>query len=496
MSLRARSGAAALAAGLAGLPIAAASAAAAGPVSATLQTAAAPRAQLAPAASLELPGGAGILRYRQRAGGLPVFDSEAIVVVAGARSTLVADDTAASIRPVGSANAISRSAAIAAGRRIAAVRRLRAGARARFGIDPGSGRLAWQVSLPAAAPLGDFLVTLDARSAQRLALRDLLHRADATAAIFDPSPVVTQGSYDGLRDNKDRNSARLTGLRQAVTLPRLRGARGCLRGVYVEAKLGRKARRVCSRGRDFTDLTRSRSRFEAVMSYFHVDRTRAYVDGLGLTERLRAKPQHVRANAIKQDNSFFSSMTRTLTLGSGGVDDGEDADVIVHEYGHSLQDQAVRHFGLSTGAAAIGEGFGDYLAAAMSAERTGGSPFDACIFDWDAVSYSTTGCGRRVDRDLDKRQAQRRCRGEVHCLGEAWSSLLWSLRGTLGDDPVGRSVIDRVVLESNFMLVPRSNFGDGARALLAADRVLYGGVHKPTLEAALIDRRFCKPRGC
>ena len=32
----------------------------------------------------------------------------------------------------------------------------------------------------------------------------------------------------------------------------------------------------------------------------------------------------------------------------------------------------------------MGEGFGDYLAAAMSALITGGNAtFDACIFDWD-----------------------------------------------------------------------------------------------------------------
>ena len=78
------------------------------------------------------------------------------------------------------------------------------------------------------------------------------------------------------------------------------------------------------------------------MAYFHIDRTRAYVDSLGLTEPLRRKPQKVRADGFTDDNSFYSPGTSTLALGSGGVDDGEDADVIVHEYGHSLQHQAAR----------------------------------------------------------------------------------------------------------------------------------------------------------
>jgi hypothetical protein len=177
------------------------------------------------------------------------------------------------------------------------------------------------------------------------------------------------------------------------------------------------------------------------MAYFHIDRTRAYVDSLGLSRSLRAKPQKVRANAIPADNSFYSSLTQSMTLGAGGVDDGEDADVIVHEYGHSLQDQAVKGFGRSIGAGSMGEGFGDYLTAAMSSLVTGGDArFDACVFDWDSVSYSDTGCGRRTDRFLTLRRAERRCLREIHCMGEAWSGLLYELRGTLGDGPGGARV--------------------------------------------------------
>ncbi|MEZ4916786.1 MAG: hypothetical protein R2836_07345 [Chitinophagales bacterium] len=37
------------------------------------------------------------------------------------------------------------------------------------------------------------------------------------------------------------------------------------------------------------------------------------------------------------DNSFFSPATPLrLIFGEGGVDDAEDADVIIHEYGHAI----------------------------------------------------------------------------------------------------------------------------------------------------------------
>jgi Fungalysin metallopeptidase (M36) len=488
----------ALAAALVALLVGAAPAAASERVTARLAAADAPLGQLSAAGRIAVPGGGLIHRYQQRAGGLAVLDAEVVVAdPATAPPILVSDTTASGVKPRSGARAIPRSAAIRAAIAAADAERIRAAPRARLGIDPASGALAWQVSPPAARPLADFLILIDARSGELIRIRDLLWRASVSAALFDPNPVVTQGSYAGLRDAKDRDSALLTSLRVPVTLPRITSAKGCLVGPYADARLGKRAKRVCRYSFDFTDVVRSEDRFEVLMAYFHIDRTRAYVDGLGLSDSLRSKPQKVRANAISEDNSFFSSMSRSMTLGSGGVDDGEDADVIVHEYGHSLQDQAVHGFGRSVGAGAIGEGFGDYLAAAMSALTTGGNAqFDPCIFDWDGVSYAPSGCGRRADRSLTLKRAERLCVEEIHCLGEVWSGALYELRGLLGNDPQGHSVVDRVVLESHFMLGKRSGFGDAARALLAADQLLYAGAYGPAIEAEMIERKICKSSGC
>jgi hypothetical protein len=467
-------------------------------VSSRAAAARAPLAQLDAVARIPAPGGGVIHRYRQRAGGLPVLDAEAVVAdPPDGPPVLVADTTARVLAAPERDPALSRATAVAAASAASGSSRLRAPARARLGVDPRTGRLAWEVSLPSARPLADLLVTIDAVDGKVLRTRDLLWQATASATLFDPNPVVSQGGYDGLLDAKDRDSELLTGLRIPVSLERITSRDGCLVGRYADARLGKRAKPICRPSLDFTGVERSDDRFEALMAYYHVDRTRAYVDSLGLSEALRSKPQKVRANGIRDDNSFYSPLTRSMTLGSGGVDDGEDADVIVHEYGHSLQDQAVPKFGRSLGAASMGEGFGDYLAAAMSALVTGGEPrFDACVFDWDAISYSVNGCGRRTDKAIDRKRAERRCQLEIHCVGEAWSGALYELRVALGDDPQGRSVMDRVVLESHFMLGKRSGFGDGARALLAADGLLYAGAHAAAIEAEMVERKFCKASGC
>lgn len=458
-----------------------------------VERAAAPGAQLGATAQVAVPGGGTIHRFSQRVGGLAVLGAEAVVAdpQPGA-PILVVDDTVVGVEGDDPGAAISRARAIDAAIDASSASSLRAPARAKLGIDPKSGRMAWEVSLASGKPLADYLVLVDARNAKRLSSRDVLWNARGTASLYNPNPVVQQASYSGLKDAMDKDSALLTSLLLPVTLPNITSTRGCLKGRYADARLGKKAKAVCSPNADFSDLTRADNRFEAVMAYFHIDRTRAYVDSLGLSKPLRSKAQKVRANGIPDDNSYYSSMTKSMTLGSGGVDDGEDADVIVHEYGHSLQDQAVPKFGRSVDAASIGEGFGDYMAAAMSAQTTGGSSFDACIFDWDSVSYSTSGCGRRADRSYTLHKAEARCFDEIHCLGEVWSSTLFELRQALGVDASGESVMDRVTLESNFMLTKSASFKSAAKALLAADHLLYAGAHVPTIQAELTERKICK----
>jgi Fungalysin metallopeptidase (M36) len=455
-----------------------------------------PRVELHRAATLGTAAGGEIRRYRQRVGGYPVFDAEAVVAdPAGRPSQLVVDETVTGIAPPRAAR-LTRDEALAKARSASGAGALRASPRSRLGIDPNTGRLAWRVLLASGKPLGDFEVSLDARSGRVLSVRDLIRRATGSASLFDPNPLVTHGSSIGLRDRHDRNSRLLQRQRVPVALPRLSDPRGCLKGAYVKVDLGRKERRVCKRSLDWS-VGRSAERFEALMAYYHVDRTRAYLESLDLENGLRKRPVLVHANAIRADQSFFSPRTKELTFGTGGVDDGEDGDVVVHEYGHSVQDQQVSRFGRRPQGAAMGEGWGDYLAAVMSQRTTGGSEkFDPCVFEWDATSYTRNRCLRRTDTDLTKKQAKHRCFGDEHCVGEAWSGALWDLRPLLGSDGAGHVITDRVVLQSHLLLTRNSNLRDGARALIAADALLYGGAHAASIEAEMVQRGFCASTGC
>ena len=68
------------------------------------------------------------------------------------------------------------------------------------------------------------------------------------------------------------------------------------------------------------------------------------------------------------DNSEFISSTNPprLNFGQGGVDDAEDADVLIHEYAHAVSHSAAPGSLIGYERLAIDEGFGDYWAAVYS----------------------------------------------------------------------------------------------------------------------------------
>ena len=84
------------------------------------------------------------------------------------------------------------------------------------------------------------------------------------------------------------------------------------------------------------------------MAYHWVTQAQRYLQSLGL-RNVDNRQQLLRIDQFGGDNSFYRDGTSklTITLGKGGVDDAEDAEVIVHEYGHSVQDDQVPGFGSS-----------------------------------------------------------------------------------------------------------------------------------------------------
>jgi len=305
----------------------------------------------------------------------------------------------------------------------------------------------------------------------------------APAQVFAPNPVADLG-IQTLTDQKDADFFSADpALRRAyhqVTLSDLDGS-GTLSGTYAKvlSQTGKAAT-----GTSFV-YTRDQDQFEQVMGYYWITRAQLYIQSLGFGSTLPAvnkRQQLLRIDQFGGDNSFYREGTGklTITLGKGGVDDGEDAEVIVHEYGHSVQDDQVPGFGSSPDAGAIGEAFGDYLAVTVSAHEAPTAD-EACVADWDSTSYTSTvpHCLRRVDGN---KHYPEDLVGEVHADGEIWSRALWDIRNALGP-----KVADTIIIRAQFGFTPDISMPDAA-AVTIKTAALYGKSATKAVTAAFAAR--------
>ena len=449
--------------------------------SAEIDTARAPASQLREVGERR-SGLRRVTRYRQVVAGLPVLGTETVVTRApGTRGDLLVDGSRPLRAPARAT--LSRTRAI---RRAVGSRRTKGRVVARKAILPRAhgARTVWRVAFRTLRPAAVLEVLVDARTAKVLRRRNLAKGAPQEAVVFDPNALTVQpGPRGTLAD--DSPDVDFEPLYSTVNLLRLDNP-DCLEGAYAEVFFNDVL--ACRPDADFTMVadpddppdgtlptTRAFDEFEAGMAYFHVDRAQEYIQGLGVFNANNRRTR-LDVNFITDDNSFYlpdqdGLGTGSIAFGTGGVDDAEDGEVIVHEYGHAIQDNQVPGFGETTQGGAMGEGFSDYLATAMSETFASRPSHDACVAEWDFAVFDLVDdppCLRRVDRNITFAQALagQGCSDPdefIYCGGEAWSGALWDIRAA-----VGEAVADRKVIESHDSLTPQSDMHAGSLALVAA----------------------------
>lgn len=344
------------------------------------------------------------------------------------------------------------------------------------------------------SPLEPYAHEYDAETGALLRRVPLFFHAKP-ARVFDPNPVVALND-PSLQDRNDAASAVPEGAYSNVALDP---------SPYV-TMVDRQDPRIAPPEDSFL-FDRSEAGFEYVNASFHIDRNQRRIQSLGYTGERAIAPYAIEVDAHAasgDDNSFFiPSVTRpsrgALFFGDGGTDDAEDADIVVHEYGHALLEWISPGTYSGTFASqsrALSEGFGDYWAYSAHYERrvaTGRDPF--CFADWDARCWEDdpsencayqpgSDCLRRVDSSLTMADYDVRERaGTEHHNGAIWSSALRELHQQLG-----RDVNDTIVLESLFDAPNEPTFADLARRMLLADQLLYGGTHAEAICGAMTKR--------
>lgn len=417
------------------------------------------------------------LRWNQTVGGVPVYRAEVVVKVnlAGQVSSLQNNLVPDLKLPVTPALAADGAVQVAydlvkpTGRELMKPRAELNVVMARTGA-----RLAWLVQMPVEEPMGDWLVFVDAQTGEVFGAEDRMRYATGSGQVFDPDPM-TKLADSTLVDNTDANTGiPFPGAYDIVTLQglTLSGSVYSLSGPYAQLIDDESPvfAPVTAAAPDSFRFQRNAQGFEDVNCYYHLDYSQRYIQSLGFLN-INNRVQPVDSHGVSgADNSHYVPSTGHLAFGEGGVDDAEDADVIWHEYGHSIQDNIVPGWG-GGHEGAMGEGFGDYWAGSYSIFKKPTFQPNR-VFTWDGNGETWSG-RKLIDTAL---RYPANCCGEVHASGTLWCSALIDCMNR-----VGRPVMDALVLDHHFALGTTATMADAANQVIQSDIDLFGGAHVSTL---------------
>lgn len=242
--------------------------------------------------------------------------------------------------------------------------------------------------------------------------------------------------------------------------------------------------------------------FEAQNAYYWIDYGQRTVQRLGFTDIRNESFPVVALDPETVDNAFFSPSQEMIFMGTGtngGINEGEDASGVLHEYGHALLDDVNPDLLGDGDTGAYHEAFGDIFAYLSTLEyRTGDAE---CFFAW-----TDERCLRRMDTDL---VYPTDLAYEVHDDGMIYTGAIYDIMaGLLNAEGIDiatcpgteacNAVRDRVlatVLASNFYMTPSMTLPDIAAAYLLANDAQFGGADAELIQAAFAEHGLVEGSG-
>jgi len=225
---------------------------------------------------------------------------------------------------------------------------------------------------------------------------------------------------------------------------------------------------------------RSQSGFEECMVAYHITAYHDYISSLGYDSLMDLQLSADAHGQFGADNSIFNrnGSAPTIIFGDGGIDDAEDADVIIHEYCHGLSWSANANGFFSNERRGLDEGLADYFATSYSRHI---DPYNwQKVFNWDGNNGQWQG--RVANTNMTYLQP---FPGNFYELGEVWNAALQNIYADLG-----RNATDALMLETLFFLTDNTTLTEAARFMLQADTLLNNGANVNVLCQHFRDKRI------
>jgi len=228
--------------------------------------------------------------------------------------------------------------------------------------------------------------------------------------------------------------------------------------------------------------TRGNNAFNDAMTYFQIDLNQRYMQSLGFSGSTGIQEGSIVTDTDGvngADNSYYQPGSNRMSFGHGCVDDSEDTDVMLHEYGHAINHSINSSWG-GGDMGAIGEGFGDYWAGSYSYSTPNGMVFHPeWVFSWDGHGDGNQCWPGRILNAFGAQYVHTTYYGAHQYIpggfqsDELWSTPNFQSLVTLIDMGYTREEVDQIILEAQFGLGYGLKMRDMANAIIATAGSLY-----------------------
>jgi len=310
----------------------------------------------------------------------------------------------------------------------------------------------------------------------------LAQDSTVTLWVFNPDPLTTANQSYGAPyvDNNDIDIIELNAERISVQMPAIfENGMFHLRNQFVsiEEFSPPTTTPTVSVTPEF-NFTRSENGFEDVNAFYHISNFQQYIQSLGFNNIVNY-PISVDAHGLGgSDNSSFNAGFNPprITFGEGGVDDAEDADVVLHEYGHAIMFSTAPGTNSGNERRALDEAVGDYFASSYS--RFLNSFEWGNVFSWDGHNEFWPGRSS-ISNDHYPEDLV----GNLNADADIWSATLMQIWGD-----IGREATDAIMLQAAYSFSTGMSMPNAAYLFLQADTLLFNGANYAPIYQRMFDR--------